>query len=178
MIRTALLLSPLLLAGCAVEDNPLYQYGIADTRRGLALEAPFVFGRTEALAGDPLRAARTARDIEGFAYLLEEDPLWRTPRNATLQPQMQIARRELRAALGVPAEVPSEVATARFDAAYRALAANNLPAAREVLTPLAGPATLDRLAALPRLPRVEEAAAAIANEAGQARNPRSGRGRG
>ncbi|WP_376094677.1 hypothetical protein ACE7GA_01590 [Roseomonas sp. CCTCC AB2023176] len=169
------LLLPVLLAACGTQD-PLYRIGVADYGRGLALEAPFVYGRTDTLAGDPLRAARAARDVEGFAYLLESDPLWQTTRNGTLQPQMQIARRELRAALGMPDAVPSDVAAARFGAALEALAANNLPAARDVLTPLAGPGTLDRLSALPRLRRVEEAAAAMAAEASQSRNPGSGRG--
>ena len=165
MKRTILLL-PFLLAACG-DGNLISQIGLADPLRGPARAAPFEYGQTEKLAGRPAAAADAAAQIEAFANAAETDPLWTHPRNALLLPQLQIARREFRQALGVPAGTPPAVAITSFSRAAIALDRADIAGATAALAPVGGTATLARLTNLPRLPRVEEAAQAVAIESSQ-----------
>ncbi|WP_424135197.1 hypothetical protein [Roseomonas chloroacetimidivorans] len=162
-MKHALLALPLLLAACG-DARLTDRIGLADPLRDVARQAPFEFGDTERLAGRPAEAARVAAEIEAFARATEINPLWTHTRNALLQPQLQIARREFRQALGVPPSTPPEVAIRAFADASQALSQYNTPAAEAALAPVGGAATLARLSNLPRLPRVEEAAQALAIE--------------
>lgn len=140
---------------------------LADPLREPARAAPFDYGRPGQLTGHPAEAAQAAAEIEAFTEALQTDPLWTHPRNGLLLPQLQIARREFREALGVPAAVPSAVAVRAFAGAAQALRRYDTPSAQAALAPVGGAATLARLGNLPRLPRVEEAAQAVAIEVNQ-----------
>ncbi|MFC0384542.1 hypothetical protein [Muricoccus vinaceus] len=157
------LCSALFLAACG-DGRLVGNIGLADPLRGPARAAPFEYGQTEKLAGRPAAAAEAAAQIEAFANAAETDPLWTHPRNATLLPQLQIARREFRQALGVPSATPPAVAVNAFAQASAALAQADTRGAELALAPVGGGATLARLSNLPRLPRVEEAAQAVAIE--------------
>ncbi|MCR0982211.1 hypothetical protein [Roseomonas populi] len=172
MKRASLLLAlPLLaapiLAACS-DDRALSDYiPVADPLREPARAAPFEYGRSGWIQGSPVRAAQAAAEIEAFTDAAENDPLWTHPRSAVLLPQLQIARREFREALGVSPRIPSAVAARSFATAAEALRRYNEPAAAAALGPVGGTATLARLSNLPRLPRVEEAAQAVAIEVNQ-----------
>ncbi|WP_338662109.1 hypothetical protein VQH23_18005 [Pararoseomonas sp. SCSIO 73927] len=174
-MKRALFALPLLaawfLAACS-DDRALNDViPVADPLREPARAAPFEYGRPGWIGTDPARAAGSAGEIEAFADAAENDPLWTHPRNPVLLPQLQIARREFREALGVSPRVPSAVAARAFAGAAAALRQNNEPAAVAALAPVGGAATFARLSTLPRLPRVEEAAQAVANEVnGRGRN--------
>jgi hypothetical protein len=163
------LLLPLVACGGGGVRSAIGQIGVADPLRIVARVAPFEFGDTEQLKGRPAEAAEAAARIETFANAAETDPYWTHPQNATLLPQLQIARRELRTALGISPRVPNQVAMVSLGEAARALYAYNTPAAEAALAPVGGAPVLARLSDLPRLPRVEEAFQAMAIEANQPR---------
>ncbi|HEY8612480.1 MAG TPA: hypothetical protein VIL69_14480 [Roseomonas sp.] len=163
-LKPALLAFPLLLVACGDGRSLTNRIGLADPLREPARAAPFEYGRPGWLTGRPAEAAQAAAEIEAFAEAAETDPLWTHPRNAVLLPQLQIARREFRQALGVPANTPNAVAIRSFAAAAEALRRCDTRSAEAVLAPVGGGATLARLGNLPRLPRVEEAAQAVAIE--------------
>ena len=172
-MHRALLALPLLLAACG-GGSLVGNIGLADPLRGPARAAPFEYGDTARLAGRPAAAASAAAQIEAFANAAETDPLWTHPRNALLLPQLQIARREFRDAVGIPAATPPLVAVRALNGAAIALDRADTAAAAQALAPVGGAATLARLSNLPRLPRVEEAAQAVAIESNQP--GRQGRG--
>ena len=163
-ITPLLLTLPLLLAACGDTRNLTDRVGIADPLRDPARVAPFEFGDTSRLAGNAAEAAKAAAEIEAFAHAAQTDPAWTHPRDAALLPKLQIARREMRAALGLPASVPPPVAIRAFAGAADALLRYDSQAATAALAPVGGAATLARLQNLPRLPRVEEAMQAVAIE--------------
>ena len=154
----------LLLAACS-DDRALSDVvPVADPLPEPGRAAPVEIGRPGQLSGDPTRAALAAAEIEAFTAAAESDPLWTHPRDALLLPRLQIARREFRGALGVPASTPPTVAMRAFAGAAQALGRYDTPSAEAALAPVGGAATLARLSTLPRLPRVEEAAQAVAIE--------------
>lgn len=154
----------LLLAACS-DDRALSEViPVADPLREPARAAPFEIGRPGQLSGNPARAAQAAAEIEAFTAAAETDPLWTHPRDALLLPRLQIARREFRGALGIPAAIPPAVAIRAFAGAAQALQRYDTTSAQAALAPVGGAATLARLSDLPRLPRVEEAAQAVAIE--------------
>ncbi|MBP0493317.1 hypothetical protein [Roseomonas indoligenes] len=161
----------LVLAACS-DDRALNDViPVADRLREPARAAPFEYGRPGWIQGSPARAAGAASEIEAFADAAENDPLWTHPRDPVLLPRLQIARREFREALGVSPRVPSAIAARAFAGATAALNRGDEPGAVAALAPVGGAATLARLSSLPRLPRVEEAAHAVANEVnGRGRN--------
>jgi hypothetical protein len=168
--RLALPFLLMALGSCGGRGGIANWIGLGDPLRMAAQDAPFDFGDTRHLAGRPAAAAETAARIEWFAHAAETDPLWSTPRNATLQPQLQIARQEMRQALGISPGVRPEVAILALGSAAEALRHYDRASAEAALSVpgfQGGAATLARLSALPRLPRVEEAAQAVAIEVNQ-----------
>ncbi|WP_073135619.1 hypothetical protein [Muricoccus roseus] len=168
MMKRLLLTLPLLLAACgggATNFGELSsRIGLSDPLRDPARTAAFEFGQTERLAGRPREGARAAAEIEAFAYAAETDPAWTHPRDAALLPKLQIARREFRTVLGLPASLPPQVAIRAFATAVDALDRYDNAAAVAALGPVGGAATLERLGNLPRMPRVEDAVQAVAIE--------------
>jgi len=160
-----LLALPLLLAACGGQELRLGdRIGVADPLREPARAAPFEFGDTARLVGNPTASARAAAEIEAFTRAAETDPEWTHPRDALLLPKLRIARREFREALGIPGAVPSPVAIRALTGTYQALERYDETAAVASLEPLGGAAVMARLTNLPRLRRVEEAMQAVAIE--------------
>ncbi|NKC33748.1 hypothetical protein [Falsiroseomonas selenitidurans] len=162
-MRATPLLAFLLLAACA---DPAAEHlgGFGDPVRGAALHAPSLLGDTTRLAGNPAAAARAAVQMEVLAEAFRTDPRWRhTVSGAALHATGQ-GRAELRRALGIAEDAPAEAVIASLRDAAAALDQGRPARAEAALTGpdwrLGGAGTLARLNALPRLPWVEEAAAA------------------
>ena len=147
--------------------------GPSSYRDATMANAPFTLGRTDLLAGDPLRAVGVALDLERMTYAAEVDPFWQTARDSLLQPVLQIGRRQMREAIGIPDRASPELVIPALTTAGEALSRNDRARASTALAGIGRPDTLDRLSNLPRLRRVEEAG----QRAGQEFN-RAGRERG
>ncbi|MFT8242798.1 hypothetical protein [Roseomonas sp. BN140053] len=169
-----LLLAPFALAACRNDPGEPYLFGFGSPERAGALNAPWDFGRTGQLAGRPAEAALAAFRVEQQARSVDTEPLWQAPGTSLLQPQLHLARRQMREALGIAPDVPPEAAETALYRATLALRAGDRGAAAAALSApgftLGGAGTLARLDNLPRLRLVDEAAQAVA----QAANP-SGR---
>lgn len=164
--RLALLL-PLLLVACA---DPAAQHlgGFGDPVRGAALNAPRLLGDTSRLAGRPAQAALAAVQIEVLADAFRNDPRYRHDVSGTAQSQVDAGRAEMRRVIGIAPDAPAEAVIAQLRAAAAALDTGSPARAEAALSgpdfPAGGAATLTRLARLPFLPRVSEAAGAANQE--------------
>lgn len=165
----ALAASLLAGAGCSTDPSQPYLFGLGDPVRAGALSAPWDFGRTGQLAGQPAAAALAAFRVEQLTRAAEVEPLWQVDVDPLLQPRLRMARAQMREALGVAPSVAPEVAMGAFYAAFTALRRDDRVAAVAALTvpgfTLGGEGTLARLDDLPRLRLVDEAAQAVAQEA-------------
>lgn len=162
--RALLLLLP--LAACApglVGTPGEYLGGIGDPVRGVALQAPFVLGDTARFAGDPASAAFAAAQLEFLTRSFEEAPRYAGVVSGTTVIALQQARQDMRAAIGIPAAEHSELVENRLRLAGQALRAGDRARAEQALAGFRAGA-LDRLAALPALPRVATAAGMASNE--------------
>jgi hypothetical protein len=140
--------------------------GAGDPLRSAANAVSTAFANPNRLAGRPADAARAIAQMEYLTVALPDNPQL-TNTTSTLRPQLLTARQEWRAALGIPAEVPTQPVINALYAAARALDVGDQAAAATALPPsiftLGGQATLARLAALPRLPLTNVAAASSMN---------------
>lgn len=163
-LRLLLLLS---LAGCT---DPAAQHlgGFGDPVRGAAFSAPYWLGDTSRLQGLPAQAARSAVQIEVIADAFETEPRYMHEVSGPALHALRVGRRELRQVLGIAPNAPPGRVTFRLREAAAALDGGQLPAALAALSdPIftaGGEATLTRLATLPRMPRVSEAAGAAWTE--------------
>ena len=165
--RRALLLPLPLLAACTMDPAQDYLWGFGDPVRGAALNAPRNLGDTSIYAGDPAGAAMAAAHMEFLARRLTvSDPRWGPGLSPTLSNALDGGRDEFRAALGIPRDVPGEVAEQALRRAAQMLRAGlGADGLRDRAIFTLGPqATLERLATLPRLGRVRIAAGAAAAE--------------
>jgi len=165
--RRALLLLPL-LAACA--DDPVTGYlgGFGDPLRGAAFYAPRNLGDTSRWQGDPAGAAMAAAQLEFLARAFREDLLRASQTDPAVTNALDLGRAEMRATLGIAPGADGALVEGQLRAASQALRAGS-PARAEAALSAApftlGPqATLARLADLPRLPRVREAAGFAAQE--------------
>ena len=174
--RRGTLSAVLLLAGCVAPDQPPQGYarlpsdaveGAGDPTRAAILNAAYAFGNPASLAGRPAEAARAAANYEFLATELPYGPRWRGF-SGIVSTELAAGLRELRPALGIAPNAPAQAVVDGLYAASRALRAGDQPAAERVLSApvftAGGPATLQRLAALPPLPRVAAASALAAQE--------------
>lgn len=156
------------LAGCVQPLGQPYLGGFGDPVRGAALNAPWHFGDMPRYAGSPRDAALATVQLEFLADTLNTDPYWSPLVSGTVQVQLRMARQDLRAAIGIAPEAPPAVVMGALRTAADALAQGSPARAEAALAPPVfvpgGRATLQRLASLPRLPRLTEAAAAVSNE--------------
>jgi hypothetical protein len=180
LARRAILLAALavpaaLAAGCApgpggpgavpggsVRLPPDAVVGAGDPTRAAILNTAYAFASPANLAGRPAEAARAVANFEYLAAGLAVDPRYREA-SPLLQGQLEAGRVELREAVGIaPGAAPQAVIDALY-AAFRALGAGDRVAAERILTPPnftpGGAATIERLAALPALPKTNFAAA-------------------
>ncbi|MBY0332484.1 MAG: hypothetical protein K2X49_17655 [Acetobacteraceae bacterium] len=135
--------------------------GAGDPTRAAVFNTAFAFGSPASIAGKPDEAARAAANFE---FLTVEIPYGARYRglNAILQPELEAGRAELRTVLGVRPEAPPQQVIDALYAAARALRAGDVAAADRILSGPAfsagGAATLQRLAAMPLMPKVATAA--------------------
>ncbi|MBX9698095.1 MAG: hypothetical protein K2X74_01605 [Acetobacteraceae bacterium] len=135
--------------------------GAGDPTRAAVFNTAFAFGTPSSTAGKPEEAARAAANFE---YLAIEIPYGARYRglNAILQPELEAGRAELRTVLGVRPEAPPQQVIDSLYAAARALRLGDVAAADRILSGPAfsagGAATLQRLSALPMMPKVATAA--------------------
>lgn len=135
--------------------------GAGDPTRAAVFNTAFAFGTPASLVGKPDEAARAAANFE---FLTIEIPYGARYRglNAVLQPELEAGRVELRTVLGVRPDAPPQQVIDALYAAARALQAGDTAAADRILSSpvftAGGTATLQRLAALPPMPKVATAA--------------------
>ncbi len=154
----------LLLLGACADPAAEHLGRFGDPVRGAALHAPWWLADTSRLAGQPAQAARAAVQMEVLAEAFRTDPRWKHDGTMATWHFTGLARAELRAAVGIAPDAPSDLVIIALRDAARALDAG-LPLRAEAA--LSGPAfavpgaeVLRRLATLPRLPRVSEGAQA------------------
>ena len=168
MRRRRVLALPLAaLAACA--DPAAEQLGgFGDPVRAASLAAPSMLGDTSRLAGRPSEAALAAVQLEVLTEAFQTDPRWNIEASITVLNATRLGRAEMRQAIGIAPDAPSDLVIGSLREASAALDAGSGARAEAALTgpafPLGGPATLRRLSSLPRLPRVAEAAGAAAAE--------------
>lgn len=151
----AALLALTLLAGCAqvAMPDPVRLprdsvEGAGDPTRAAISRTAFAFANQAALNGQPAQMARAIADMEFLAAALPFDPRFQQ-RDPLLPWQLQQARAEWRAALGIPEDQPAQPL---IDDLYAfARTGQSLPAER-----------VARLGAMPPLPQTARAAAAAA----------------
>ncbi|MBL6455477.1 hypothetical protein JMJ55_09095 [Belnapia sp. T6] len=171
--RLALLL---LLAGCVTPDLPPQGYatlpndavqGAGDPTRAAIIGTAYAFGNPASLAGNPAAAARAVANYEYLATELPYGPRWRGFAG-TIGPEFAAGLTELRGTLGIAPNAPAQPVVEALYAASRAFNAGDQAAAERSLSgPIftrGGPATLQRLASLPAMPRVAAATAHAAQE--------------
>lgn len=134
----------------------------ADPIRTAVLNASNFFARPQ--ANQPAAAARAIADVEFLAATMPGDPRHQTA-NARGLAELQVARREARAALGVPAGSSSDAMVRGLRDAATALDANDRRAAEAALPrevfPLGPAQTIRRLAQPPRVPSARGALTAL-----------------
>ncbi len=142
--------------------------GFGDPVRGAALHAPRLLGDTSRLAGRPADAALAAVQLEVLADAFARDPRYAPEASIAVLAATRAGRAELRQAIGIAPEAPPEQVIGQLREAAEALRAGSRQRAEAALTgpafPAGGAAALTRLARLPFLPRVSEAAGAAQQE--------------
>jgi hypothetical protein len=138
-----------------------------DEARRAAIDANSWFARPQ--ANQPARAARAHAELEFLAEALTRDPNLRGGAGQGL-PQLQIARREHRAALGIPADAPAGAVVLGLRTAAEALERNERAAAIAALPSnvfaAGGEETLRRLALPPRVRSARPALVGLAQRNG------------
>jgi len=159
-------LIPLLLAVAACTADPAAEHlgGFGDPVRGAALNAPRLLGDTSRLAGNPVGAARAAVQLEVLAEAFATDPRYRHDVSGAALHSVRLGQAEMRRAIGIAPDAPEATVIAQLRDAADALEAGSRARAEAALSgpmfPAGAAATLRRLAGLPFLPRVSEAAGA------------------
>jgi hypothetical protein len=152
---------PLLLLLAACNSGPRLQpvMDSAELRRA-GFTAAEVLGDTSRYAGDPAAAARAAALLELVALGLLADPIFAPSVTVNWQQLVAMGQEEMRAYLGIAPEADAAGVAVALEAAAAALAAGNRTAAYSALSgPIftaGGAGTLERLGAMPFLPRVAE----------------------
>lgn len=158
----------LALVGCAENPSANYLGGFGDPLRGAALYAPRNLGDTSRWAGQPAEAAVAAEQLEFLTSALPASPRYAPELNPAVVQQLEVARGEMRAYLGVAPAADPALVIAGLRRAGDLLRAGNRAGAEAALSGqafTAGPAgTLARLSAMPRLPRTAEAAGLVASD--------------
>ncbi|WP_270935800.1 hypothetical protein [Falsiroseomonas oryzae] len=160
--RAALALLALAAAGCTTQDPAAtYIGGIGDSVRGAAIGAPALFRDTSRFAGQPAAAARAAVQLEFLEEAFRTEVPYSITASGTVLNALRVGQQEMRQAIGIAPDAPNGQVIVQLREAAAALDAGSPARAEAMLTgpafPLGGAATLARLSALPRLPRVAEA---------------------
>ena len=163
-LRMVLFCLPL-LAGCTPPQQPPNGWaslpsdavaGAGDPVRGAMINTAYVFGNPGSVAGRPDQAARA---VANYAFLTTElpyGPRWRGF-NPNVSTELNFGMREVQAAFGIAPNAPTQAVVDGLYGASRALRSGDTAAAERTLSPpvftLGGAATLQRLSAMPVLPR-------------------------
>ena len=187
-VGTASLFTLLVMAGCAPAGPPGPTatlppdavQGAGDPTRAAIIGAAYVFGSPGSVAGRPAEAARAVAQYEYLAVEIPTGARW-VGFSPLVGTELVRGREEVRGAIGIsPAAPPQAVIDALYTAS-RALRAGDGAAAERILAaPLfqpGGSATLQRLAALPLVPRANVATSLAASELDR-QDRQDGRGRG
>jgi hypothetical protein len=174
MRRPAYLLPLLLVAACTGQPRQSHQdlgftvvpdrpsAGVSDPTHQAVFRTSYAFGDTSRIAGRPADAARAAADLEWLTVALPQDQRW-IGASPFLFAQLEGARTELRATLGIPQDATPAAVTQRLYAAAEALDAGRRT---DAAAALGGEAALARLDALPQLPRTSSATQMAQSELG------------
>jgi len=140
-------------------DVPPGQFAPDPTDQAI-IAAQDVFWNGKGLSGDPARTARATAFIEYLATDFTTLRWLGSP--ALVAPQLQLARRDLRAFLGIAADAPAQPIITAMLHASDALASGDRAGAEKMLSaaPFRDPpgTILARLNAMPRLPNVASGA--------------------
>lgn len=174
--RAALLSLPI-LAGCAgMVDQPPNGWarlprdaveGAGDPVRAAVLNTAYVFGNPASVAGRPDEAARAVANYQFLTVEIPYGARWRglSPAVST---ELAAGQPEIFTAFGIAPNAPTQQVIDGLYGASRALEVGDRATAERMLSPpvftLGGPATLQRLSAMPRLPRASAAAVLAAQE--------------
>ena len=116
----------------------------------------FVIDNQVSVAGKPSEAART---VANYAFLTTElpyGPSWRGF-NPNVSTELAFGMREVQSAFGIAPNAPTQAVVDGLYGASRALRAGDTAAAERILSPpaftLGGATTVQRLSAMPVLPR-------------------------
>ena len=166
----------LLLVGCVNAEQPPQGYatlpadavrGASDPTRAAIIGAAYAFGTPTSLNGQPAAAARALANYEYLATELPYGARWRGF-SGTVSTELAAGLHELRRALGIAPDAPTQSVVQALYAASRTLNAGDRAAAERALSVPAvtagGPTMLQRLTALPPLPHVAAATALAAQE--------------
>jgi hypothetical protein len=114
MIRTAVVLTGLVMAACAVQPPPDTAsvppgaFGIFDNTLAAANQASYAFAVPARTLNDPVDAARAAAAVDYLAGELSSNPRWVTLSPLTKM-EMLRARADVRRALGIRPDAPSQI---------------------------------------------------------------------
>ncbi len=173
MTRTFVLLAALAASACTLPPPgpsaslpPDAVVGAGDPVRTAVFQTSAALGAPARLAQNPAAAARTVAQLEYLTVELNSGPRW-AGRFALPSQNLREARADWRSAMGIaPSAQPQQVIDGLY-AASRALNVGQRGAAAAALSPDVfiggGEATLQRLAALPPLPRANVAMAQVAS---------------
>lgn len=161
----------LALTACAGEPTTPVSLPAGSSQPGLSVADEFVTAGQDIAAfyrrpqpGQPAAAARAIAEIEWLAAALPMSPRWSNV-GGTGMTQLQLARNEARAALGIPQRAPAQPIINGLTAAATALAANDTAAVARALPrstfPLGPEETVRRLAAPPQNRNIMGALAAL-----------------
>ncbi|MDO9712402.1 hypothetical protein [Paracraurococcus lichenis] len=162
------LLAALALGACADQPPapsanlpPDAVVGAGDPLRSAVANTSVAFASPRKLAGRPADAAQAVAQMEYLAVAIPTDP--RYPYiSPTVGTQFEQARREWRAALGIPDATPPQPVIESLYAAARAVRSGQPDAAAAALPatvfPQGGQTAMLRLASLPDLPLTNQAA--------------------
>ena len=127
VIRHAVLVISIVVAACAVQPPPdtatlpFAAFGTLDNDLAAANQAAWAFAAPARTANDPVDAARAAAGVDYLAGELSSNPRWLDLSPLTKQQMLQ-GRLDVRHALGITPNVPSQVvvdALLRFAAAWQ-----------------------------------------------------------
>ena len=161
----ALLCLPL-LAGCTPPQQPPNGWatlpndavvGAGDPVRAAMINTAYVFGNPASVAGRPDQAARAVANYAFLTVELPYGPRWRGFNAECRDRAGGFGMREVQAAFGIAPNAPTQAVVDGLYGASRALRAGDTAAAERILSPpvftLGGAATVQRLSAMPVLPR-------------------------
>ena len=134
--------------------------GAGDPIRGAIIASSHVFAQPGSVAGNPAAAAEALGQLEFLATELASGPR-AADFDPLVVPMLAQGRAEARGAFGFDPAAPPQRAVDALYATAEALRANDRARAVAAIAPLTGPdraeGTLERLAALPHLPRAAAA---------------------